>query len=278
MAIPGGGAPMYGPPARIRFDVLGEAFRMLQRQIGNWVLASLISLFFIGAVVAVLVAVQTALIVSVSVAGGATGSGTVQSIAVRLVSSVLGLITGIIIGTVAVFFLGGVYRMAIKQIRNEPFSVADLFSVMDVAGPLLAVGVIISAIASIPNLLGILPIPGVLTTLPVLVFTWIVYGMTMFAAPLVADRRMQGLDAIKLSVETLKSQAVMAILFYVVASIIGGLGLLICCVGVLFTYPVFVLSIALTYRDFFLGGAAPNIPPPGTYPPPGSYPPPGANV
>ncbi len=269
MAVPGGGAPMYGRPAQIRFDVIGEAFSMMQRQIGNWALASLISLFCIGAVLAVLVAVQTAVIVSVSVAGGATGSGMIQNFTVRLVSTFFGLIISILAGTVMVFFLGGMYRMAIKQMRNEPFTAGDLFSVMDVAGPLLTIGVIISAIASIPNLLGILPIPGFLTTLPVLVFTWIVYGMTMFAAPLVADRGIQGLDAIKLSVETLKSQALMAVLFYVVASIIGGLGLLACCIGVLFTYPVYVLSIALTYRDFFLGGAAPNMPPPGSYPPSG---------
>jgi hypothetical protein len=278
MAVPGGGAPMYGRPAQIRFDVIGEAFSMMQRQIGNWALASLISLFCIGAIIAVLFAIQTAVIVSVSVAGGATGSGMIQNFTVRLVSTFFGLITSILAGAVLVFFLGGMYRMAIKQMRNEPFTAGDLFSVMDVAGPLLTVGVIISAIASIPNLLGILPIPSFLTFLPVMVFTWIVYGMTMFAAPLVADRRMQGLDAIKLSVETLKSQAVMAVLFYVVASIIGGLGLLACCIGVLFTYPVYVLCIALTYRDFFLGGAAPNMPPPGGYPPPGSYPPPGPSV
>jgi hypothetical protein len=269
MAVPGGGAPMYGRPAQIRFDVIGEAFSMLQRQIGNWALASLISVLCIGAVGAVLIAVQSAVIIAVSVAGGATGSGTVQNFTVRLVSAFFGLITGILIGTVMVFFLGGLYRLAFKQIRNEPFTVGDLFSVMDVAVPLLTVGVIISAIASIPSLLGILPIPGFLTTFPLLVFTWIVYGMTMFAAPLVAERRMQGMEAIQLSVETLKSQAVLAVLFYVVASIIGGLGIIACCIGVLFTYPVFVLSIALTYRDFFMGGAAQNTPPPGAYPPPG---------
>lgn len=78
-------------------------------------------------------------------------------------------------------------------------------------------------------------------------------GLLMFSIPLVVDRKASGVEAIRRSFEMLKSQWLMATLFYVVAATIGCGGILLCGVGLLFTLPLYFLSIAVAYEDF-VGG------------------------
>jgi len=104
-------------------------------------------------------------------------------------------------------------------------------------------------------------------------------GLLMFTIPLIVDRRMDGIEAMKLSFNTLKGDALMATLFYLVVSIVGGLGGIACGIGALFTWPLFFLSISLLYRDYFMGPptAYPDVtvpPPSEPMPPPGAAPPP----
>jgi uncharacterized membrane protein len=55
-------------------------------------------------------------------------------------------------------------------------------------------------------------------------------------------------------VNALKGDALMAILFYLVVVIMAAAGLLACCIGALVTFPLFILSVAIVYRDFFGAG------------------------
>jgi uncharacterized membrane protein len=136
------------------------------------------------------------------------------------------------------FLLSGMYRMAIKATRNEKINVSDMFSVGDVLPACLLAALIVGLLTGVGFILCILP--GI-----------IIGALLMFTYPLIVDRRLGAIEAISQSVNALKGEIVMASLFYLVIGIIVFLGVVACCVGVLVTFPLFVLSIAVVYRDFF---------------------------
>ncbi len=60
----------------------------------------------------------------------------------------------------------------------------------------------------------------------------------------------------------------MAAVFHAAASFLSGLGSCCCGVGLVFTAPLYALSIAVLYRDFFLAKGLPGASP-GKGPDPG---------
>jgi uncharacterized membrane protein len=90
----------------------------------------------------------------------------------------------------------------------------------------------------------------------------------MFTYPLIADRNLGTVDAIKTSLDVTKQNPVMFILFGIVAHLVGGIGIIACCIGVIFTAPLLITTVSCAYRDCF--GAPGSF---DTYapPPPPSY-------
>lgn len=170
------------------------------------------------------------------------------------------LLFGMLAGVVNFVLLGGLYRMAIRQGRGETIQATDLFSALDVALPLIGLGFITQILVTIGTYLCLLP-------------GFIVMGLFMFAPLLVVDRRLGPIQAITESIALLKSQWLMATLFYFVVATIGGLGFLICGIGLVATYPTFLISVALAYLTFTQQSQPPpySTPPP---PQPGVWPPP----
>jgi hypothetical protein len=80
----------------------------------------------------------------------------------------------------------------------------------------------------------------------------VVAGVLMFTIPLVVDGRLAGTDAVRQSWHALKGQWLSAAAFHFVANLIAGLGACVFCVGILFTMPLYCLSVSVLYRDFFL--------------------------
>ncbi len=248
-AVPGG----YVPRPRVRFEVIGEAWQLFQQQMGTWIVAALIAGIVLGCVFTPYYVFVFAAAFSKAQAGKQfdpnAGGGQLIQIGFNL-----------LIMIVSNLLLGGMYRMALKQIRGEAISPADIFTVVDVFGSLIAAAILVPIAMYIGLILCCFP-------------AFIVMGLLMLTVPLVVDRRMGAIEAMSTSWSLLKSEWLMATLFYVVISIISGLGIVALCVGILFTYPLLPLSIALIYRDFTAGGPGPYAPPPGAYPtPPGAYP------
>ena len=73
----------------------------------------------------------------------------------------------------------------------------------------------------------------------------------MFAFPLIADRGLSGLDAVKLSIKAGKANfgGILSLLLLNVA--VGILGVLACYVGVFFIMPISLASYAVAYRRVF---------------------------
>ena len=260
--MPGG--PAYqSPGGQISFDVIGEAWNLFKMQMGTWIGAIFIAGILFGVVYGIGI---TAMVVPMIAAGAANG-GTAD---VGITAKIVQLVFTYAVTVIGFILIGGLLRMGIKQVRGENISIGDMFSVTDVLLPLLGTALLTVILGQIGTIMCI--IPG-----------FIAYGLTMFALPLVVDQRLGAIAAISQSFNMLKKDWLMATLFYFCVAFIGGIGIMGCCVGGLFTYPVFILSIALTYRNYMMnsGGGAPFVPNgaplvPGVYAPttPGSYAPP----
>ena len=184
-----------------------------------------------------------------------------------------------------VVLFGGIYRMALQQNRGERISALGLFSALPQAVPLLLVGVSLTLTVQLLDgaCLGLLhgaglpaPVAVQLAGLSGIVPNIILEGLLMFAPLLILDRNLNAPEAIVGSLRLLRGQRMKAVFFYFVASLVGGLGVLLCGVGMLATYPVFLISIALGYVAL----TQPTPVPVSPYSPPqeGVWPPPPTSV
>ena len=216
--------------AVIRFEAIGEAWRLFRDRLGLWVLAVLIvglcNLVISFGVGILLMMGRVALAM-------AMGGQEPVFLAVPLTFVPLALSMA-----VQGYFLGGMYRMALKQVGGEPPALGDLFLGTDAIPGL----VLSSLLVGLATLLGYfcLIVPGVVLS-----------GLFMFALPLVVDRRLSAVDALERSFQALKSQWLMAAAFHLVLALVSVLGIIACFVGLLLTIPIYPLGVAVLYRDFF---------------------------
>jgi hypothetical protein len=92
----------------------------------------------------------------------------------------------------------------------------------------------------------------------------------MFALPLVADRKLAGIDAVKLSFKACKANIGGVLGLLLLNTVFGIVGVLCCFVGVYFYLPVAFASYAVAYRRVFPEVPETFISPPPP-PPPGSW-------
>jgi hypothetical protein len=226
------------PRPFVRLSAIGDGWELYKQRWGVWMLTSLIVLVCYVPVLSLLSAPFG--VRHIQGPGGFRmpvfpPGGTALQVALTMI--VLG------------FFLGGMFRMACKQVRALPIGVEDLFRIVDVL-PNLFLGSVIWGLLSFAASF-CLVIPGL-----------IVSGTLMFTVPLIVDGGLVGTEAIGQSWNALKGQWLAATVFHAVASMVASIGSLCCCVGILFTAPLYVLSIAVLYRDFFLlPGALPGAKP-----------------
>lgn len=228
----------------LRFNVIGDAWRLYQRRWFTWSMAMLIVLIANSLVGSVLFA-----LFGEKWPGGRGGFRlplSPQEGALHYVGTVV----------VGGFFLGGMIRMASHQVLGRKPRIEDLFSVVDVGFQLVAGAVFYGAATFLGSLLCV--IPG-----------FIVSGLLMFTLPLIVIARRPATDAVVESWRVLGSQWLTATVFHLVLSLVSGMGILLCCVGILFTGPLYSLSIALLFHEFYEPAASPyekKPPPVDTYP------------
>ncbi len=136
------------------------------------------------------------------------------------------------------FFLGGMVRMAGRQIRGGAPRLEDLFSTKDCWFDLVLVSFLIGIATSIG--LALFVIPG-----------FIVSGLFMLAIPLVAEGRVPATGALIQSWHALKSQWLTAAVFHWFLIILAVSGFFLCYLPVLATGPLYCLSVTLLYHRFF---------------------------
>lgn len=172
---------------------------------------------------------------------------------------------------------GGLYRMALQQRRGEPISVFGLFSALPQGISLFLIGIVVPVVLGVLNGVRLWPqspfshISDASASNLGLLLNTFVNALLMFAPFLVLDGKVNIIEAIVGGVRLLRGQLLRGIRFYIVVSFVGGIGSVLCGVGALATYPVFLISIALAYLA--LTPVAANAPefdpaPAGVWPPP----------
>ena len=172
---------------------------------------------------------------------------------------------------------GGLYRMALQQRREEPISVFGLFSALPLGLSLFLIGIVVPVVLGLLNGVRLWPqspishISDVAASNLGLLLNTLVNALLMFAPFLVVDAKANVIEAIVGGVRLLRGQLLRGVWFYVVVSFVGGIGFILCGVGMLATYPVFLISIALAYLALTPGAANAlefDPAPAGVWPPP----------
>jgi ABC-type dipeptide/oligopeptide/nickel transport system permease component len=141
----GGGYPPPPSRPRIRFEAIGEAWGLFQRDAATWIISVIIYfaiIFVAGAIIGVATGVTGEV---VSRTGGPGGISAIAMPAFSLVQ----ILARIVIFILSTFLLSGMYRMAIKSLRNEQINVADMFSVGDVLPACLLAALIVGLLTGI---------------------------------------------------------------------------------------------------------------------------------
>jgi uncharacterized membrane protein len=159
---------------------------------------------------------------------------------------------------VAAFFTGGMHNAALKQLKGGKVELRDLFSGGGTYFPIL----ISSILGAILTMVGIMlcVVPG-----------FIVGGCLFFTAPLIIERKLGAIEAMKASYELTKNNILMFTLFAFVVQLIAQAGSYACYVGLLATIPLLFTITAVAYRDSFGVEGAQYFTQPSTPPQGGGY-------
>jgi hypothetical protein len=217
----------------VRFDVIGVAWRLYWRRWGTWSVAMGIVM-----VAYPLVSIALFALFDQKWPGGGGGFRFPMSPG----AGALHYVASTVIGG---FFVGGMIRMASNQVLGRIPRIEDLFSVVDVGFHLLAGAAFYGAATFVGSLFCV--VPG-----------FIAAGLLMFTIPLIVVARMSATDAFARSWHALSSQWLTATIFHVVLCLVSSSGFLLCCVGILFTGPLYSLSIAILFHEFFYAAPPPS--------------------
>ena len=269
----GGGGAAYAPPGKVNFGWINEAFDLFKLNWGVWVLAVLTLIVVpavIGGIVGALFGASNAASGGVRNPAFGRPSAFTQGLPIGL-----NLVIQAFSIAFQAFMYGGLYHMAVKQVRNEPISFADIFSGGPFFLPMLGFTIIYGLASGIGFLL--LIVPGLL-----------VLSLLLPGFALIADG--EGVsNAISRSVEAMKRDMWSGVGLIVVMGLVMLVGLIPCGLGTFVTYPMLWIVSALAYRDMvgmpagaggyaqpgFGAPAAPGVwpPAPSAAPPPTSFPP-----
>jgi len=164
------------------------------------------------------------------------------------------IIFGVCLTVVGILIVGpllcGFYFIIFQRMKGQSATISDLFKGFDVLWDALLAWVIIFVVTI---MVSCIPFLGVILSL--------LAGVPfIFVFPLIWDKRLSFIDAIRESIKLFKENWVNLIPFYVVASIVGALGILLVGIGVIFTFPIYLYATACLYRDW-IGLRSPTINP-----------------
>jgi uncharacterized membrane protein len=206
-------------------------------------------------------------------------------------------VVGLIIGTIVplAILMGpmqcGIYLALLKTRRGQPIEFGTLFKGFDyfgdslIAALLHLVPMIVIIVPSYiifivfyagflvtmsqgggePNPAALLGFFGLLMVfwLVVVILLILISVVFTFAYPLIVDRRMSGLEAVKLSVRAALANFWRLLGLLLLTGLMNFAGALFCYVGALFVIPIGFAALAMAYEQVFgLGELRPNVPPP----------------
>lgn len=229
------------PPVKeIDFGVISEGFNLIWRNLLPFGIASFCSMLVVIGVS------QLTSLMLVPILGDAPTNTTDLSLLYAYIGKqyAFSIPINVLSGAVVSPFYLAMAMMALKLARGQTVDVNDAFSGFSRFGQVFGLYVLVQLAVYIGFLFCCFPM-------------FILGGLLMFAMPIMADRNIGPVEAIKESVLLLKDHWLMATLFYFVIGLCSGLGVLACCVGIIVSMPLLYVCPVLVYRDFTMGKGMP---------------------
>lgn len=154
-----------------------------------------------------------------------------------------------IAGSFAMPFATGYARMGLRAFRGQQPDLAMVFQLDGRYWSLVLYWLLHQML--LLALTCLLVIPGI-----------VFFTLMLSASLLVLERRMDPVDAMKLSGKTAWPSFWPLFGVVIVSSLAGAMGIIACCVGALFTMPVIYLAQAAVYRQLFEGSPSEPCPAP----------------
>ncbi|TWS18918.1 hypothetical protein FK529_13125 [Tsukamurella asaccharolytica] len=247
---PGGfGGPQYGGGQQ-PFNI-GDAFSWAWNKFTKNALALIVAVLVYTLVLGAILGLGYLLLGSIILgsssvdAEGFTEISTGGSIGAVVGFAVLLLVTAIVGCIIQASFYSGLLDIA----DGKPVDIGSFFKPRNTAQVALAavlIGVVTAILSLIPFLGSILSI--------------VVGFLTMFAIPTIVDRGLPAIDGIKQGFATVQRDLGSSILTYVIAFLIGAVGVCLCAVGLLIAGPIAALLVVYAYRRLSGGQVAPLTP------------------
>ena len=211
----------------IEFTNIGDAWRLYKRHWFIWSLAMII----VSTVYSCVAGAAIALVDGHAVPRAHGGFR-------MFLTPGVGAVPFLVSTVISLFLVGGLVRMASRQLRGEAPRIEDLFSVTDVWFDLL----LVSFLNGLATFLAFMfcAVPG-----------FIVSGLFMLAIPLVVESKLPATGALIQSWNALKSQWLVATIFHCALILATISGALLCGVGIFLTGPIYALGTTLLYQRFF---------------------------
>lgn len=221
------------------------------------------------AIVAIAFVIQ-AIYVFVTFGAGFTAAMSGSMATYNLISLIFAVISLLVSSVLQAFYTNG----AVRELNNQKPPVGDFFTVPNMGQAILA-AVLIGVLTGLgeffftfSTLLGVLV--SIICLIALLFLQWALFY--------VVDGGQDAITAIKSSWALASNNILPSFLTAVFAMVLGFVGVLLCCVGMLVTIPIAVLLQGYVFRAL-TGAGAPPPPAPGGYgnqpppPPPGGAPP-----
>lgn len=244
---------------QVRFgEWISEGWKMFTEQWKAWVINTLVYALICGTPMALVVGgFYVYLFSEISKASSRYGQPQIPPEAILTFYGVF-FVVGFLTLFVAAFFTGGMHKSALKQLRGGKIELRDLFSGGNTYFAILIATILTVVLSVIGSMLCI--IPGLLVS-----------GALFFTMPLIVDRRLSPVEAMKASYELTRKNIWMFTLFAFVVGLISQAGAYACYVGLLATIPLMFTISAVSYRDLFGVEGARYFNPPPPPPVPGAY-------
>ncbi len=218
-------------PQNVKIDIawLGECWNILKSRMGEYIAMGLVA-GVIGMVVYFVLRIPMEIVFGLSNPSsteamfGLLGMGLFVSLFATAISQGLTFVLS-----------AGLMIYTLKLLRGEPARFEDLFIGFKNFGAYFIAGIIY----------------GIGTTLAMYcccIPYFFVAGALMFIAPLIYDRNLSAIEAIKTSFEILKPQFLMAAVYFLVSLLFAAVGFIACGIGILVTFPIFYIAPALAYH------------------------------
>jgi uncharacterized membrane protein len=234
------------PVEEVSFSTIGEAWNVVTKNIGPFVVASLVGLILLY------VPVMVGSLIGQGMMSGAAATDPSAAMGTIIMSQLIQTPFVIVGYALASPIFGSMSYMALKWCRGEAIEMADLSFGFSRFAAFAVAGCLTYLITTIGTYLCC--IPGLIAA-----------GGLMLTFPFIADRGLSPIDAMKASWALLSKHLLMAILLYIVAVIVSSLGAIACGIGLLVTFPIMFVVGALVYRDFT--GVGPMMATPAGTPP-----------